>query len=321
MINKLYYYISDSYLPYYNQAIEEYLLNQVDSNSLILYLWQNQNTVFIGKNQNAYNEVNIKLLNENNGYLCRRISGGGAVYHDLGNLNFTFIMHKDNYDLDKQNDIILNALKKFNIDAYKSGRNDLLINDKKFSGHAYYKSKDNYFHHGTLMINVDEEDLSKYLNVSLLKLKDKKVKSVKSRIINLKSINDKIDINSLENALIDSIKEIYKLDINEINKEEFDFEIIKELENKFKDPNWLYDKEKKYDYLKEKKYPWGLVKLEYDMKDNIIEDIIIYTDSLEIDIIERLIEELKGKNIKEFKYSNEIEKDIIDLILEDQNEI
>ena len=322
MINKLYYYISDSYHPYHNQAIEEYFLNIVDKDSLILYLWQNQNTVFIGKNQSSENELNTELIDKANGYLARRISGGGAVYHDLGNINFTFISHKDNYNLDKQNEVILDCLKTFDIDAYKNGRNDLLINDRKFSGHAYYYGKNNMFHHGTIMLDVDFDALNNYLNVSMLKLKDKGVSSVKSRVINLKELNPNINIDSIKKELINSYEKIYDLKAKELIYKDFNLLEIEKLENKYSSDDWKYSKHKKHEYIKEYKYPWALVRIEYNLIDDVIDDLIIYTDSLNVDIIEKLIDDLNNISITELKnkkYYNQEEIDIVNLILEEES--
>ncbi|MBS1348376.1 MAG: lipoate--protein ligase, partial [Firmicutes bacterium] len=125
MITDLYYYEAPGLLPYRNQALEEYLLRMVQPGELIFYLWQNQRTVVIGRNQNGWKECRVELLQQDHGYLARRLSGGGAVFHDIGNLNFTFITTEENYHLEQQLEVIANALAKLDIKVVKSGRNDL----------------------------------------------------------------------------------------------------------------------------------------------------------------------------------------------------
>ena len=137
MINRLSYFISSSTNPYLNLAVEEYLLETVKPNQLILYLWQNERTVVIGKNQNAWKECRFQELEADGGHLARRLSGGGAVFHDLGNLNFTFLIPSSDYDLSKQMSVILEAVRSLGIDAQKSGRNDVTVDGKKFSGNAF----------------------------------------------------------------------------------------------------------------------------------------------------------------------------------------
>lgn len=319
---RLYTIRSDCYNPYHNQAIEEYLLNSVDENSVILYLWQNDNTVFIGKNQNAYDEARIEELENNKGYLARRISGGGAVYHDLGNLNFTFVSSKNNYDLDKHNEVILKAMSLLGIEAYKNGRNDLLIDGRKFSGHAYYLGKQKCFHHGTIMLDVDEDKLQKYLNVSLLKLKSKNVSSVKSRVINLKQINDKLDVEMVVDALIQTFKEVYDGEITTLHEKDLDLKELEKLENKFANPEWKYGMEIDYPYVKEKRFDWGTVKIKYDLFDDYIKDIVIYTDSLDTDVIENIPEMLIGKRLSKINDSciSQI-NDVIKMMKENDYEI
>lgn len=173
MIDKITYIESPTFSPYYNLAVEEYLLLHCENTECILYLWQNKHTIVIGQNQNAWKECNVSKLEEDGGYLVRRLSGGGAVFHDLGNLNFTFLVSKENYDVGKQTDVILRAVNKLGIHAEKSGRNDLHINGKKFSGNAYYETRNHCYHHGTLMVNVDKQMLSYYLTVSKEKLSQK----------------------------------------------------------------------------------------------------------------------------------------------------
>ena len=129
--------ITTSFNPWFNLAIEEFLVNNVKDDETILYLWQNKDTVVIGSNQNPWKECDVNKIEEDKVKLARRLSGGGAVYHDIGNLNFTFIMKKYKYDEDKQLNVVLNAINSFGMEAKFSGRNDLLLSGKKFSGNAY----------------------------------------------------------------------------------------------------------------------------------------------------------------------------------------
>ncbi|HIR12501.1 MAG TPA: lipoate--protein ligase, partial [Candidatus Choladousia intestinavium] len=155
MIRKLTTYTTKNLLPYRNQAVEEYLTFHTEPEECILYLWQNRKTVVIGKNQNCWKECRVQRLEEDGGYLARRLSGGGAVFHDFGNLNFTFCVRKENYDVGKQLEVILQAVRDMGLPARKSGRNDLIIEGQKFSGNAFYRSGDFCFHHGTLLVDTD----------------------------------------------------------------------------------------------------------------------------------------------------------------------
>lgn len=323
MISNIYVIKAESYFPYHNQAVEKYLFDTVDNDSLILYLWQNIDTVFIGKNQNAYNECNIDLLEKkDNGFLARRISGGGAVYHDLGNLNFTFISSIENYDLDKQNKVILNALDELGIDATVNGRNDLEINGRKFSGHAYYKGKKNAFHHGTIMVEVNEESLQKYLNVSMIKLNAKNVESVKSRVVNLKDLDDTINVKVLKRALINSLSAVYGLEPMPLYEENLNEDIIKALQEEFSSAEWKYGNNKVYAHSIEKRFDWATVRIEYDLEGDCIKDMAIYSDALYPENIEKIPSLLKGKKISDLEDSNIKEvSDIIALLKEKENEI
>ena len=194
MINKIKLYESNSLDPYLNLATEQHLMETVEEDACILFLWQNQNTVVIGKNQNAWKECRTTLLNEEGGVLARRLSGGGAVFHDLGNLNFTFLVPQAEYDLDRQFTVIKEAVNMLGLNTERSGRNDVLAEGRKFSGNAFYKNGKQAYHHGTLLVDVDMDKLGRYLNPSKAKLQAKGVDSVRSRVVNLKELNSQITI-------------------------------------------------------------------------------------------------------------------------------
>ena len=285
---KLSYIESVSTSSQYNLAMEEYLLLHCSYNECILYLWQNEHTVVIGKNQNAWKECNISKLEEENGTLVRRLSGGGCVYHDLGNLNFTFITHKDYYDVAKQSEVILKAVQKLGIQAEKSGRNDLLIEGRKFSGHAYYKQKDYHYHHGTIMVDVNKNALSSYLNVSKEKLKAKGVKSVRSRVCNLKEYNKNITIASLKKALIEAFEETYEDACFLITLEEFEQKEIEKLKEKYASWQWTKGVNSPFSNEFSNRFIWGDITLQIEVKNGIIENLEVYSDAMDSEIAQKI---------------------------------
>ncbi len=318
-------FVSKSYNPHFNLSIEEYLLKKIESDEIYFYLWQNKNTVVIGRNQNSWRECNFELLFKNEGYLARRLSGGGAVYHDLGNLNFTFITHTKKYNLHKQLKVILDALKRFDIFGEFSGRNDITINKRKFSGNAFFHGFGGSIHHGTLLVNVDMENLSKYLNVSKKKIESKGIKSVKSRVINLKELNSKIDIESLKKELMESFSNEYSVPskIIQITSKK-DIPDIESLYEKYSSKNWIFGKSPNFDYSISEKFSWGELQLGFVIKNGQIFNLTAYSDSMDVDLIDELNkiknisfeknEIIKALNLlKNEKFSNEI-KDIVEWI-------
>lgn len=196
------YICSENTSPYYNLALERSLFDFVDEDTVILYLWQNSHTIVIGKNQNAYAECKVDEFIKDGGTLARRPSGGGAVYHDLGNLNFSIICKESIAKEHTYQRIVKEALSYFGIVSEFNGRNDLTVDDKKFSGNAFYVKDDVLCQHGTILINSDFKELSKYLTPDISKLERNHVKSVESRVVNLSEISDQITVASMKEAMI-----------------------------------------------------------------------------------------------------------------------
>ncbi len=172
--------------PYFNLAAEEYVLKHFERDTFML--WRNEPAIIVGKHQNTLAEINQDYVKENMIKVVRRLSGGGAVFHDLGNLNFTFIASGENHqlvDFRKFTQPILEVLQKISIEAKFEGRNDLTIDGRKFSGNAEHVYKNRVLHHGTLLFSAQMADLSSALNVDPDKFQDKAVKSVRSRVTNI----------------------------------------------------------------------------------------------------------------------------------------
>lgn len=294
MIYELTYIESGGTAPYRNLALEEYLLRHVRPEECILYLWQNQQTVVVGYNQNAWKECLVERLKKDNGHVVRRLSGGGAVFHDLGNLNFTFLVREENYNVEKQLEVILRAVNKLGIHAVKSGRNDITVNGRKFSGNAFLNLNRHCYHHGTLMVDVNVQDLSKYLNVSQEKLRSKGVDSVKSRVANLKEFCPGLTIPELKEKLVEAFEEVYgytakRITENALNKEELDA-----AEKKFASWEWIFGRRMEFQYEIEARFPWGGITMLLQVEQGMITDLQIYSDAMEQGFISRIPEYLKG---------------------------
>ena len=288
MIDKLTFINTDNTYPYQNLAVEEYLLLHCGENECILYLWQNRNTIVIGRNQNAWKECLVSKLEEENGFLVRRLSGGGAVYHDLGNLNFTFLVRKENYDLDKQLEVILRAAQKLGVHAEKSGRNDILVEGRKFSGNAFYEQGDHCYHHGTLMVNVNLGELSRYLTVSKEKLQSKGVDSVRARVANLSEFAPEMTVDLLREKLLEAFEEVYGGKADIIKIEDLDAEDIAGRTQRFASWDWIFGKKLDFQYELSTRFPWGQVALQFKIKNGKIEDMNVFSDSMKPELMDQI---------------------------------
>ena len=294
MIHTLFTYESLGFDPYQNIATEKLLLESVTPGTCILYLWQNQNTVVIGRNQNAWAECRTQLLEDEGGKLARRLSGGGAVFHDLGNLNFTFLTDDDSFDVDKQLSVIQVALKQFGLDAVKSGRNDLLVEERKFSGNAFYHSQGNAYHHGTLLVNANMEKLSRYLTPPKAKLEAKGVSSVRSRVANLSDFNRDITIESLKQALIAAFSEVYGLPAQALTQDNQRFQALPQVTEELSTWQWLYGPKLPFSLELEKHFPWGNLQLQLNVSAGVIDNVQVFTDAMDWTLPQQLQAALSG---------------------------
>ena len=312
--------ISNQYDPFLNRAVEQYLTENQEEDSVTLYLWKNQRTVVIGYNQNPYSECNLQLLLDEGGHLMRRGTGGGAVYHDLGNINFSFIADKSLYDVRNQLSVIQDTLLSYGLQTEISGRNDLTCQGRKFSGNAFAKGQKNNLHHGTILIKTDGTMMQRYLIVDKAKLMKNGVKSVASRVINLSELVPDLTSENIKQPLIQSFEKVYggtaqTLDFDTlINNEE-----VQAIKSEISSRTFLFARWEQFKTTKKAQFPWGgvAISLKVDEAKSIITDVQIASDCLDTEIIAQAENLLKGcstKTIPAFDEGNEIMRDIICLI-------
>ena len=294
MIDKLYIYNSTCVDPYFNIATEKLLLESVEENACILYLWQNQNTVVIGRNQNAWVECRTSLLEEEGGKLARRLSGGGAVFHDVGNLNFTFLMRDEDFDVDRQLSVIQEACAAFGLSAEKSGRNDLLVQGYKFSGNAFYHTQGHAYHHGTLLIDADMEKLSRYLTPSKAKLEAKGVASVRSRVTNLKLLSPSLTCEMMARQMEKAFEKVYGHDAEKIVLSEKNIEKIKKYTVELSSWDWLYGPRLPFTFSCEERFSWGRISLQLQVESGHIKLAQVYSDAMDWEISDEVTKALLG---------------------------
>lgn len=289
IVLKLKLYQSNVVDPRINLAYEEFFLSNIDENEIILFFWQSENAVVIGRNQNPYQECNISLMEKDGVVMVRRLSGGGAVYHDLGNLNFAFIARNECYDLTRNYDIILRALSQLGITAERSGRNDLVYGNRKFSGNAFITEEHASLHHGTLLIDANVKKVMNYLTVNHKKLETKGFDSVTSRIINLNEINEIISIDSI----IETVKNIISKDyIVEFYDKLPNTDVTSEYITKYYSHEWNFGDFPAFDFKVDKKFKWGLITIGMLVKDGYVQEMKISTDSLLADSFQILRDKL-----------------------------
>jgi lipoate-protein ligase A len=288
---------NDKTNPYFNLAMEEYLLKNFNEDLFIL--WRNESSVIVGKNQNTLSEINLEYIKENNIPVVRRQSGGGAVFHDLGNINFTFIANDNNSfsDFKRFTQPIIDLLKTLDINAEFSGRNDLLIDGKKFSGNAQYNYKNKVMHHGTLLFSSQIGDLSNALKVKPIKFEGKGIKSVKSRVTNISEhLKDDIDILEFKDLIMNHLSKS-NADNKYYTFTQDDITNINTLvDEKYSSWDWNFGNSPKYSLTNELKYPGGNVEFNINVEKGIIKEIKFFGDffgKCDVSFIEELLINIK----------------------------
>lgn len=265
--------------PYFNLAAEEYLLKEFQEE--IFMLWRNDSSVIIGKNQNALAEIDLDYVKKNRIKVVRRLSGGGAVFHDLGNLNFTFIVNEglsSFADFRKFTEPIIEVLRELSVNAEFSGRNDITIEGRKISGNAQYCYKNRILHHGTLLFSSSIRDLSAALKPRSLKFEDKAVKSVEKRVTNISEhLKKPLTIEEFIDLIMDHVKRgkegrVYEFTPEDVKKIE---ELVRE---KYGTWEWNFGESPEYKFRNEKKFPGGTVEVHLNVEKGRIEDVKFYGD-------------------------------------------
>lgn len=294
MIKRLQFYTDDGVNPHENLAKESYLLEQVREDTCLLYLWQNRNTVVIGRNQNALAECRVELLAAEDGTLARRLSGGGAVFHDLGNLNFTFLCAEENFDVPRQMSVIREACRLAGIETELSGRNDILADGRKFSGNAFYHARGRAYHHGTLLISADLGKLGRYLTPPKAKLSAKGIPSVKARVLNLASLAPGLTPEVMKGYLLSAFGTVYGLAPESYGQ--IPAAAIAETARRYASTEYLYDSPIPYDVRLLTPASFGHLDWQIQIEGGRIRDMSLYTDSLETELPSLIKEALLGQH-------------------------
>ena len=299
MINKTVIVDSDSFDPYMNLAVERRLFLTCPEDTVIMYLWQNENTIVIGRNQNPYSECHVNNIEALGAHLARRHTGGGAVFHDRGNLNFSFIYSDDNSKLISPAELIRDCCRTFGIETEISGRNDITSMSRKFSGNAFCRKGKMFLHHGTVMIDLEMSRLGDYLNVSREKLAGKGVSSVSKRVINLKEICPELTVSDFRRALFDIFEKKYP----EITLRKEYESICQEPEtmairDSYASKEWLFGSVSDFNINKKHRFPWGSCEIRLLVKDHRIESAEIFSDAMDPDLIADVSLSLKGRTFE-----------------------
>ena len=299
--------------PQINLAIEEYALKNLDINESYLLFYINEPSIIIGKNQNTIEEINTDYVEGNGIKVVRRLSGGGAVYHDLGNLNFSFITKDDGesfHNFRKFTEPVVVALKKLGVNAELSGRNDIEVGGRKISGNAQFSTKGRMFSHGTLMLNSEIDNVVSALKVKKDKIESKGIKSVRSRVANISEfLTEKLEIDDFRSLLLKNIFEGQD-EIPEYVLTEEDWEKIHQLsKDRYQNWDWNYGRSPKFNLQNSHRFPVGSIDVRLEVNKGVIENCKIYGDFFGVGDVSEIEELLTGTRYEK----SDIERALADI--------
>lgn len=280
-----------------NLARDGYFLENNKKGDVILYFYVNKNAVIIGRNQNAWKECSIANMDADGVQLVRRHSGGGAVFHDNGNLNFSFITDEKHYDLNRQMRVILNAVSKLGLKAELSGRNDITVDGKKFSGNAFSLAKGNRSHHGTILVNADLTKLSNYLCVSKEKMRSKGIDSVRARVCNICELSSGLTVEAMRRLVIESFIEEY----GAASEYVFDGMALAEVEERrerLASWEWRFGKTPQFDFETDKRFSFGDTQIYFNSRNGVIRETKVYSDCLDTELTTEIENALTGVHFR-----------------------
>ncbi|MDT0109408.1 lipoate--protein ligase [Listeria booriae] len=288
--------------PTINLAVEEFILTELDLDEPVLLFYINQPSIIIGRNQNTIEEINTEYVAKNNIKVVRRLSGGGAVYHDEGNLNFSFITKDDGdsfHNFAKFTQPIVEALKKQGVNAELKGRNDLLIDGFKVSGNAQFATKGKMFSHGTLMLDLNLDNVVASLKVRKDKIESKGIKSVRSRVANISEfMEQKMTTEAFRDLLLLDLFDVENVkDVKEYVLTEADWEKIHAIsEKRYNNWDWNYGKSPKFNLERTKRFPVGGIDVRLDVVKSVIADVKIFGDFFGVGDVTEIEDKLRGVN-------------------------
>ncbi|WLR51497.1 lipoate--protein ligase [Bacillus tianshenii] len=298
--------------PRMNLAIEEYAVKHLDINETYLLFYINEPSIIIGKNQNTAEEINQSYVDENGIHVVRRLSGGGAVYHDLGNLNFSFITKDDGnsfHDFKKFTEPVIEALQRLGIKAELSGRNDIVAGDgRKISGNAQFSTKGRMFSHGTLLFDSEIENVVSALNVKMEKIKSKGIKSIRSRVANIREFLD-------EQMTTEQFREMLLRYIFDTDGEVPQYVLTKEdwkkineiSEERYKNWDWNYGKSPKFNVQYAHRFPIGQIDVRLEVKKGIIDQVKIFGDFFGVGDVAEIESVLIGTRYEKKEVTNALQ--------------
>ena len=297
---------TDSLDPCHNLAIEELCLDQVGPGGRILFLWQSSDTVVIGKNQNPWLECSLTAMKRGGAKLARRLSGGGAVFHDAGNLNFAFLMPRREYKDKAIFNLVIKALKRFGVQASVMGKNSLAVNGRKVSGNAFCYRRENVLHHGTLLISTDLDKMRRYLASAHRHIRSRAIRSNPAPVANLQDMADAITVPRMAVVLAETAAAEWQQQVRWGGDELFEPKVLNPVEKKYASWEWRFGMTPQFEVDRSWRFNWGEVRVRL-----LVEKAVIQKAEVDLQGNYRRIAPVMGRVLAGARFT---ENDIVDCL-------